>query len=120
MQNATDDNTTTGDTEQAAPQQSEKDQITYRIDSTRSAVDITYSNAKGGSSSKTVRKASLPWEVTIEASEDDLELGIPSLQAQLNGGGEVTCEILINGESKAKASSEGQYPIIMCQPDPFD
>ena len=85
--------------------------VTYVV--TGSSADVTYGPAG------TQLSGSVPMRKTaaIPASPPDYY----SIDAQLNGSGSVTCEILVGGSVISKASATGSYNIASCEidQDPF-
>jgi hypothetical protein len=84
----------------AAPQ---GDTVTYKV--TGSPTDVTYGQAGNMS------------ERNGPGSQTE-QLGDPSyvsLEAQLQGGGSATCEILVNGQVISEHTASGGYSIAMCE-----
>jgi hypothetical protein len=85
--------------------------VTYVV--TGSSADVTYGPAGSSlSGSVPMRKTA-----TIPSSPP----GYYSIDAQLNGSGTVTCEILVSGKVVSKATASGSYNIASCEitQDPF-
>lgn len=82
--------------------------ITYRITGTTKNVDITMSNASGGTEQRNV---GTPWYVSFDAN------GGRSLYISGQNkwdAGVVTCEILVNDKVVQTASSNVAYGIATC------
>jgi hypothetical protein len=82
--------------------------VTYRVKGSAGAAHLTYRNAEGGTVQTSVR---LPWEVTFDAKGGTFL----SVSAQNQGtSGSVTCEIMLDGESRTTSTSSGAYVIAEC------
>lgn len=81
--------------------------IKYVVTGSASSAFITYTNQTGGTEQVSV---ALPFikEMTVEAG------ALPSIVAQNNGSGTITCEIWINGEKKKTSTSTAQYGVVTC------
>ena len=80
--------------------------ITYRVTGNGSA-DLTLENASGNTEQLT---APLPWSRTFISSPGSFVY----ISAQLNGTGNVQCDILSNGTVIETATSSGEYVIADC------
>jgi Mycobacterium membrane protein len=82
--------------------------VTYRVKGTAGAANLTYRNPEGGTVQTSVR---LPWEVSFDAKGGTFL----SVSAQNQGvSGSVTCEILLDGDSRTTSTSNGAYVIAEC------
>lgn len=85
--------------------------ITYIV--TGSAADVTYGpSGSDASGSVPMRKtATIPADPPVDYS----------IEAQLQGSGSVTCEILVGGKVVSKSAASGSYNIASCEilQDPF-
>ncbi len=82
--------------------------ITYRVTGSAGAAHLTYRNAEGGTVQQSVR---IPWELSFDAKGGTFL----SVSAQNQGvAGSVTCEILLDGESRTTSTSSGAYVIAEC------
>jgi hypothetical protein len=82
--------------------------VTYRVRGTAGAVALTYRNAQGGTEQSSVR---LPWELSFDAKGGSFLY----VSAQNQGAtGSVTCEILLDDESRTTSTSNGAYVIAEC------
>lgn len=80
--------------------------IIYTISGTAPSVDITMSNAGGGT--EQFSGVSIPWSRTFGAKKDDFLY----ISAQNNGdAGSVSVEIFVNGSKIKSAFSSGAYVI---------
>jgi hypothetical protein len=83
--------------------------VTYKISGTARAASLTYTNASGGIEQK--EAAPVPWQQSFNARRGQFV----SISAQNEGrSGSVTCEILVDGVSVKKSTSEGAYRIASC------
>jgi hypothetical protein len=82
--------------------------VTYRVKGTAGSVALTYRNAKGGTEQGSVR---LPWEMSFDAKGGSFLY--VSAQNQ-SASGSVTCEILLDDESRTSSTSNGAYVIAEC------
>ncbi|MFO7169889.1 MAG: MmpS family transport accessory protein [Chloroflexota bacterium] len=83
--------------------------VTYKISGTARAASLTYTNASGGIEQK--EAVSVPWQQSFSARRGQFV----SISAQNQGrSGSITCEILIDGVSVKKSTSEGAYRIASC------
>jgi hypothetical protein len=82
--------------------------VTYRVKGTAGSAVLTYRNARGGTEQSNAR---LPWELSFDA-KGGLFLYV---SAQNEGtSGSVTCEILLDGETRTSSTSSGAYVIAEC------
>ncbi len=87
--------------------------VTYRVTAQGAPAVITYANTQGGSES--VETRSTKWEETLTLGDGaQFEFGAPQVQAQLQGNGTVTCEVLVDGKSQDMRTSRGEYQIALC------
>ncbi|XVU22545.1 MmpS family transport accessory protein [Actinoplanes sp. CA-054009] len=86
--------------------------VTYKVTG-GTATSVTYTGANG---MEQVSDISLPYKRDVQSKGFTLA----SLTAQ-NGGqaASIGCEILIDGESKAKQESSGQFAIVTCTVSDF-
>ena len=77
-------------------------------------LDVTYSAQKLGSGSEgeSENPAKSPWSKTVEVQGDWSASIIVNLADFASG--EVTCEIIVDGESKAKHSAKGDGAVATC------
>lgn len=81
-------------------------------------VDITYgsdTDSRSGNSSTDeygMPTATLPWEESLKIDDNALYY---SVTAQLNGGGDINCGLVIDGETVAKGHASGDYNICSAQ-----
>lgn len=83
--------------------------VTYSVGGTTTMASLTYENASGGTEQKDVK---VPWSgQTFNAKRGQFLY----VSAQ-NGSeyGTISCEILINGKTWKKSSSDGAYAIATC------
>ncbi|GIL28140.1 MmpS family transport accessory protein [Actinocatenispora comari] len=88
-----------------------KPKVTFKVSgSTPSGVDITYGsdsdNRQGGDSA--------PWSATLNR-DDSGDTQWYSITAQLQGGGDITCTILVDGKAIASGHASGGYNICQAQ-----
>lgn len=83
--------------------------VTYRVKGTSGSAKLTYRNAEGGTVETSVRT---PWETSF-----DVKRGSALYVAAQNQGatGSVTCEILIDGESRTTSTSSGANVVAECR-----
>lgn len=86
---------------QAAPAST----VTYVV--TGSSADVTYGPAGSDST------GSVPMHKTVAIGATPASYY--AISAQLNGGGSVTCEILVSGRVVSKATATGSYQIAQCE-----
>jgi Tol biopolymer transport system component len=79
-------------------------QLTYRAGGTASGVTVTYIDGEGNTQKETV---SLPWEKTIEISQDTFDFQL--VVANSASDGNVTCEILVGDEPIKDAAQSQAY-----------
>jgi hypothetical protein len=91
----------------AGPERSYR--VTYRVKGSAGSARLIYRNAQGGTEEATVR---LPWEASFEAKS-----GSPLYVSVLNQGaaGTVSCEILLEEESRATSTSTGAGALAECR-----
>ena len=82
--------------------------VELRVTGTGSA-SMTYTNAEGGTAQE---DAALPWSKTLSGVESGDFLYV---SAQLKDKGDITCEVLVGGESFKKTTSRGEY--VICTAD---
>jgi hypothetical protein len=82
--------------------------VTYRVSGSAEQVNLTYRDAQGGTQQTS---AKLPWQHTFDARGGSF-LYI-SAQNKQNWGA-VTCEILIDGETRTNSTSSGAFVIAEC------
>jgi hypothetical protein len=82
--------------------------VTYRIKGTAGSAVLTYRNARGGTEQSSVR---LPWELSFDAKGGTF-LYISAQNESTSGS--VTCEILLDDESRTSSTSSGAYVIAEC------
>ena len=83
-------------------------EVTYRVSGTATLTSLTYQNAQGGTVQRT---AGLPWEETGTFKDGDFVYIAAQNQGESGG---VTTEILIDGKSWKKTTSDGAYMIASC------
>jgi Mycobacterium membrane protein len=81
--------------------------VEYRVSSARSANSITYTNETGDTAQDNGQH--LPW--TYDLGYDVPEGSWLYLSAQNNGGGTITCEIVVDGVVVKNTESHGLYSI---------
>jgi hypothetical protein len=81
--------------------------ITYRVTGSNNSVDLTIENAGGNTEQLTAR---MPWSRTFTTKSGEFVY----VSAQIDGTGNVKCEILSNGTVIETASSSGEYVIASC------
>jgi hypothetical protein len=82
--------------------------VTYRVKGTAGTAVLTYRNARGGTEQSSEH---LPWELSFDA-KGGLFLYV---SAQNEGTtGSVTCEILLDDETRTSSTSSGAYVIAEC------
>lgn len=83
-------------------------QVTYKVSGSASAASVTYQNPQGGTIQSEV---SLPWQETMTFKDGDFVY----ISAQnKNESGSITTQILIDGLSWKKTTSNGGYTIADC------
>jgi len=82
--------------------------VTYRVKGTSGVAVLTYRNAMGGTEQASVR---LPWELSFDAKGGTFLYVSAQNQGVL---GSVTCEILLDEESRTTSTSSGAYVIAEC------
>jgi hypothetical protein len=82
--------------------------VTYRVKGTAGSAVLTYRNARGGTEQSSVR---LPWELSFDA-KGGLFLYISAQNESTTGS--VTCEILLDDETRTSSTSSGAYVIAEC------
>jgi len=82
--------------------------VTYRVKGTSGGAVLTYRNAMGGTEQASVR---LPWELSFDAKGGSFLYVSAQNQGVL---GSVTCEILLDDESRTTSTSSGAYVIAEC------
>lgn len=66
-------------------------------------------NRSGNSGTKNgMPSAKLPWKATMKIADDALYYG---MHAQLQGGGDIDCKIIVGGKTVAKGHAQGDYNI---------
>jgi len=82
--------------------------VTYRVKASAGSAKLTYRNAEGGTVQTSAR---VPWETSFDARGGSFLY----VAAQNQGAtGSVTCEILLDGESRTTSTSSGAYVIAEC------
>ncbi|HEV8674946.1 MAG TPA: MmpS family transport accessory protein [Methylomirabilota bacterium] len=82
--------------------------VTYKVTGNAGAAKLTYRNAEGGTVQTSVR---IPWETSFDAKGGSFLY----VSAQNQGTtGSVTCEILLEGETRTTSTSSGAYVIAEC------
>jgi hypothetical protein len=82
--------------------------VTYRVTGSAERVDLTYRDSQGATQQAT---APLPWQLAFDARGGSFLY----VSAQIKqAGGSVTCEILVDGETRANSTSSGAYVIAEC------
>jgi hypothetical protein len=82
--------------------------VTYRVKGTAGSAKLTYRNAEGGTVQTSVR---VPWESSFDTKGGSFLY----VSAQNEGtSGSVTCEIVLDGESRTTSTSSGAYVIAEC------
>jgi hypothetical protein len=82
--------------------------VTYRVKGTAGSAKLTYRNAEGGTVQTSVR---VPWESSFDAKGGSFLYVSAQNEAT---AGSVTCEILLDGESRTTSTSSGAYVIAEC------
>ncbi len=82
--------------------------ITYRVTGTAQEASITYRNARGGTQQTAGR---IPWEVSFDSRAGNF---LYVLAQNQGASGSVSCDILVDGEVMATATSTGAYVIAEC------
>jgi hypothetical protein len=82
--------------------------VSYRVSGSAERVDLTYRDAQGGTQQTS---APLPWQHTFDARGGSFLY--VSAQNKQNWGS-VTCEILIDGETRTNSTSSGAFVIAEC------
>lgn len=83
--------------------------VIYRIGGTARSVDLTYTNAGGGTEQQNDK--SVPWNNSFAAHGGQFLY----VSAQNQGeNGDVTCEIVLNGVVVKSSKSSGAYAIASC------
>jgi hypothetical protein len=95
---------------EGAAKPANKPTVTFRVRGTASGVDITY----GSDSDNRQGPNSLPWQSTM-ARDDSGDTLYYSVTAQLNGGGDITCDVLVGSKVVATGHASGGYNICMAQ-----
>ena len=82
--------------------------VTYRVKGTAGSAVLTYRNARGGTEQTSAR---LPWELSFDA-KGGLFLYVSAQNESTTGS--VTCEILLDDETRTSSTSSGAYVIAEC------
>jgi hypothetical protein len=93
-----------------------KPTVTFRVEGTASSVDTTY----GSDSDNRQAPDKVPWQTTL-SRDDSGDTLYYFVNAQLNGGGDITCEVLVGSKVVATGHASGSYNICSAQvgQDPF-
>ncbi|MEV0838084.1 hypothetical protein AB0I55_00870 [Actinocatenispora sera] len=93
-----------------------KPTVTFRVEGTASSVDTTY----GSDSDNRQAPDKVPWQTTLSRDDSGDTLNY-FVNAQLNGGGDITCEVLVGSKVVATGHASGSYNICSAQvgQDPF-
>lgn len=92
--------------------------VTYTVTGDSTDSDITWSTyTDGASGTEQASDAALPWtkEVTVKGSTEGFSFNSFTLSA-MNGetGGDITCEIKVDGEVVSTKTASGQYASATC------
>lgn len=88
-------------------------EITFRVTSTASRGTVTWA-APGSFSIEQAGGTSLPWSQTWYKAAEIGRYDRGNFNAQMNGSGSITCEIIINGEVVESRTSTGAYAMVAC------
>lgn len=94
----------------AAAEQEAAGQVTYKISGDASSALITWSD--DGTNIEQASGAGVPWSKTLTIPASDYRF--LSVSAQNDGGGSITCSILVAGKVVDTHTSTGDYAIAMC------
>jgi hypothetical protein len=85
-------------------------EVTYKVTGAGKA-DLTFSTDTATSAQENGQK--LPWRKNVKIKGDTFE--VYQVMAQhTQGGGPISCQIIVDGKPKAKNTSKGQYAIADC------
>lgn len=88
-------------------------EVTFRVTSTASRGTVTWA-APGSFSIEQAVGTRLPWSQTWSITGVSGSHGGGNFNAQMNGSGRITCEILVDGAVVETRTSSGAYAVVSC------
>lgn len=88
-------------------------EVTFRVTSTVSRGSVTWAAPNSFSIEQDIG-TSLPWSKTWSPKAEPDRYSLGNFNAQMNGSGSITCEIVKNGEVIISNTSTGAYAVVSC------
>lgn len=88
--------------------------VTYKVDGSARSADITYQTPSGSSQQNGVDVPLTKKSDHTEGIEFDTSMSFLYISAQNQGGGTITCHILVDGIEVATNTASGDYAIATC------